>query len=353
MRLLAPPSLRRAAILSLLLLLAGVSRGAQTAAQFPSDWTNALGSLADKIAAVTKRGEILSLDVKNISSLSAADAEGLRQLLVTDLSRRNRRVGSASPGDTALQVTFSESVDSYVWVAKILGEDKENVVMVNVAAPNQRANLQEAPVTLHRKLIWAQDTRILDFGILGEGTAGGAAMLIVLDTDKLSFYNFYDNHWKLAREVSIERRGPTQRDIHGRLDLQAGKAELPHTQCAGDFQHAETVTCASVTATADSEFPRPPLATQGLSLEDYVVLAGSCGDGPLRLASGTGDWTEPDFIQAYAGKNLESLASPKIEFPGPVLELQRNDDGKWVRVVSRNLKTGWYEASIVSVSCGD
>src|ERR1700730_8168191 len=117
MRLLPPPSLRRAAMLSLLLLLAGVSRGAQTAAQFPSDWTNALGSLADKIAAVTKPGEILSFEVKNISSLSAADAEGLRQLLVTDLSRRNRRVGSASPGDTVLQLTFSESVDSYVWVA--------------------------------------------------------------------------------------------------------------------------------------------------------------------------------------------------------------------------------------------
>lgn len=319
---------------------------------FPSDWTNALGLLADKIAEVTKRGEGLSMEVKNISSLSAADVDGLRQLLVTDLSRRNRRVVTASSSDAALQVTFSESADGYVWIAQILGGDKENLAMVSVPAPNQKASSKEAPLTLHRKLIWEQDTKILDFGILRDPTAGEPSMLIVLDTDKLSFYSSEDRDWKLSRTVDLQHGRPVQRDVHGRLDLKASKVELPDAECTGDFQRPETVKCASITKTADTETPKQPIAIQGRSVEDYAVLAGTCGDDSLTLASGTGDWTEPDFIQAYEGRNL-SAASQQIPILGPVLELWGNDDGKSARVVSRNFKTGVYEASIVSVSCGD
>ncbi|HXN18533.1 MAG TPA: hypothetical protein VN875_09405 [Candidatus Binatus sp.] len=352
MRLLPRLFLRHAFIFAWLLAFAAASSEGQATAQFPPDWTNALGSLADKIAAVTKRGEGLSLEAKNISSLSAADVDSLRQLLLTDLSRRNRRVVTESSADAALQVTFSESADGYVWIAQILGGDQENVVMVSVAAPNQKASTTEAPLTLHRKLIWEQDMKILDFGILGEGMAGGSSMLIVLGSDKLSFYGSQDKSWKLARTVDLAHGGTAQRDLRGRLDLKAGKAELPGAECGGDFQHPETVTCSSITTTADRETPRQPIGIQARSVEDYAVLAGACGDDSLMLASGAGDWTVPDFIQGYDGRNL-SAATQQIQVPGPVLELLRNDDGKSARVVSRNLKTGVYEASIVSVSCDD
>jgi hypothetical protein len=352
MRLLPRLFLRRAFIFSLLLAFAAASSEGQAAAQFPPDWTNALGSLADKIAAITKRGEGLSLKAKNISSLSAADVDGLRQLLVTDLSRRNRRVVTESSADAALQLTFSESVDGYVWIAQIPGADKDSVVMVSVAAPNQKTSAKEPPLTLHRKLIWEQDTTILDFGILGEGTAGGPSMLIVMDTDKISFYGSQGQGWKLGRSVDLPHGRSAQRDIRGWLDLKAGKAESPGAECAGDFQHPETVTCANIPAIADPEIPMQPIAIQGRQAEDYVVLAGTCGHDSLTLASGTGDWTAPDFIQAYRGTNL-SAASQQIQVPGPVLELRRDDDGKSARIVSRNLKTGVYEASIVSVSCDD
>jgi hypothetical protein len=72
------------------------------------------------------------------------------------------------------------------------------------------------------------------------------------------------------------------------------------------------------------------------------------------LVTGTGDWTQRDQIQAYDLKNHQALANgPPLEFPGPVLALWPSEDGKTVRVISRNLQTGAYEASIVSVSCGD
>ena len=196
MRLLPRFSLLRASVISALLVFAGVSARAQTTAQFPSDWTNALGSLADKIAAVTKRSESLSLAVKNMSSLSAADVGGLHDVLVTDLARRNRRITKESLADATLQVTFSESADGYVWIAEILDGVKENVVMVTVTAPNQKTSGREAPLTLHRKLIWEQASRIVDFGILADSASDGASILIILDAGKLSFYKSPDKDWK-------------------------------------------------------------------------------------------------------------------------------------------------------------
>jgi hypothetical protein len=350
-----PPrfSLLRAIMISVILFFAGASARGQTTTQLPSDWTNALGSLADKIAAVTKRGESLSLEVKNMSSLSSADVDALHDALVTDLARRNRRITKESPADATLQVTFSESVNGYVWIAEILDGVKENVVMVSVAAPNQKASGREAPITLRRKLIWEQQARIVDFGILAEGSTGEASMLIILDVGKLSFYSSQDKDWKLAREIIIEHPRPPQRDIRGRVDLQTGEAQLPDAECAGDFRHPESVICTTMEPPADLEIPRQPIAVQGRNVEDYAVLAPVCNDSPLTLVTGQGDWTEPDSIQAYVGKVPGNSASSKIQFLGPVLELRRNADGKSARAVSRNLKTGMYEASIVSVSCGD
>jgi hypothetical protein len=353
MRLLPRFSLLRASIISVILFFAFVSARAQTTAQLPSDWTNALGSLADKIAAVTKRGESLSLEVKNMSSLSPADVDGLHDVLVTDLTRRNRRITKESPADATLQVTFSESANGYVWVAEIPDGVKENVVMVSVTAPNQKASRREAPITLHRKLIWEQEARIVDFGILAEDSTGEASVLIILDAGKLSFYRSQDKDWKLAREIAIEHPRPPQRNIRGRIDLQAGEAQLPDAECSGDFRHPESVICTTMTPPADPEIPRQAIAVQGRNVEDYAVLAPVCDDSPLTLVTGQGDWTEPDSIQAYVGKDPENSASSKIQFLGPVLELRRNADGKSARVVSRNLQTGTYEASIVSVSCGD
>jgi hypothetical protein len=353
MRLLPRFSLLRAIIISVILVFAGVTARAQTTTQLPSDWTNALGSLADKIAAITKRDESLSLQVNNMSSLSAADVDGLHDVLVTDLARRNRRITKESPADATLQVTFSESVDGYVWIAEILDGVKENVVMVSVTAPNQKASRQDSPLILHRKIVWEQEARIVDFGILAEDSSGEASMLITLDAGKLSFYRFQEKNWKLAREITIEHPRPPQRNIRGRVDLQTGEAQLPDAECAGDFRHPESVICTTMEPPADPEIPRQPIVVQGRNVEDYAVLAPVCDDSPLTLVTGQGDWTEPDSIQAYIGKDPENSARSKIQFLGPVLELRRNADGKSVRTVSRNLKTGRYEASIVSVSCGD
>jgi len=83
-------------------------------------------------------------------------------------------------------------------------------------------------------------------------------------------------------------------------------------------------------------------------------VASACRGGWQVLASGAGDWTERDQIQLYEIRDRKAIAiGQPLELPGPTLALWPTDDGKSARVVSRNLETGLYEASIVSAHCSD
>jgi hypothetical protein len=70
------------------------------------------------------------------------------------------------------------------------------------------------------------------------------------------------------------------------------------------------------------------------------------------LASVAGDWTEPDRLRSYdVAKDAAVADSEPLEFSGPILALWPMLDARTARVVSKNLQTGMYEASIVTVSC--
>jgi hypothetical protein len=88
--------------------------------------------------------------------------------------------------------------------------------------------------------------------------------------------------------------------------------------------------------------------------DDIVSIAAGCEGAWYVLVAGTGDWLQPDYLQAYAISGSEAVATGQsLQFPGPIFALWPADGGKSVRVVSRNLRTGLYEASIVSASCGN
>ena len=73
-------------------------------------------ALAEKIAAAVKPSRMVSLEMKNISSLGASEVEAVRVGLETELTGRGLRLGSSG---VAVEVTLSENVESYIWVAKI------------------------------------------------------------------------------------------------------------------------------------------------------------------------------------------------------------------------------------------
>jgi hypothetical protein len=97
-----------------------------------------------------------------------------------------------------------------------------------------------------------------------------------------------------------------------------------------------------------------PSATFSRWGDDIASLVTGCDGEWQVLVTGTGDWTEPDHIQTYDIRERQAAAvGQPLEFPGPILALWPSTDMRSARVVSRNLQTGLYEASIVSVTCSE
>jgi hypothetical protein len=98
---------------------------------------------------------------------------------------------------------------------------------------------------------------------------------------------------------------------------------------------------------------KPSATFSGWGDDIASVVTGCDGDWQV-LVTGTGDWTQPDHIQIYDIRDRQATpVGQTLEFPGPILALWPSTDMRSARVVSRNLQTGMYEASIVSVTCSE
>jgi hypothetical protein len=335
--------------------------------QLPSQWSDAVHSLAEKIAAAAVPSRSLALSMTNTSSLSGADSSAIYDSLLADLRSRGFVIASSattSSEEAQVRLTLSEGADGCVWVAEIRRNAENSGQVEMVAAPrlsdSQPGNGGKS-VALSRRMVWQQHGEILDFAILPAAEpagpdAPGAIGLVILEPERLVFYASQGSQWQLDRAVPIPHAAPWPRDLTGQIDLTAGKAVLPGMNCEGDFEHLETWRCAAThkatasVAVADQE----QLEIDGHPA-DFVPLGKVCDAlGPILLVTGTGDWTQPDRIRAYETDRGSPVAlGQAIEFSGPILAHAPAQDGKSARVVSRNLETGTYEASIVSVSCGD
>ncbi len=352
------PRLRVTIVAALLAVTVGASF-----AQLPPEWpeeNDAVRALAEKIAAAAAPAHSLALNVTNTSSLSAADASAVSVALAAELARRHFTIlspTSPSPADAQVQLTLSEGAEGYVWVAQIRGgANGEQVAIVAVPGPADRFPGQaEKSLALSQKLIWRQPEKFLDFALLA-ASQPGAIRLVILEPERLAFYTFEGSQWQSQRVVRIPHAAPWPRDVSGEIDASAGKASLPGVTCQGDWERQETVQCV-----AGRQEKRPATVADQEQLEidgraaDFVALGKVCDSfGPILLVTGPGDWTEPDQLRAYEVPGGAPIAiGQAIDFPGPILAHAAAEDGKSARVVSRNLQTGMYEASIVSVSCGD
>ena len=87
--------------------------------------------------------------------------------------------------------------------------------------------------------------------------------------------------------------------------------------------------------------------------DGVVSLETNCAQKWQLLATRSGDWTEPDSIQAFEIVDRQPLAvSSVVDFPGPVTALWEGDTPAQAHAVVRNLSSGMYEAYTLSLTCG-
>ena len=252
-----PHSLRRPLlfrVVTLVLLLSAGSAArlpAQQATQAASVWESATREFVAKLAAVGSVRGNGTLSVQNMCSLDAPTATLIGHSMLLQLNSRGFRLiqpatgggepsspPAAAPPNSAsidIRVTLSENLSGFIWIAELHTASGNKIVMLPVAAPPGISANEARPVPLlERTIVWRQPEAMLDFAIVG-ATPETPQQLIVLSPERVAFYNFQQDNWRLAASAAIEHAHPWPRDLRGRIEVDSGKLSvyLPGIFCSG------------------------------------------------------------------------------------------------------------------------
>lgn len=249
-----------------------------------SDWRVPAEQLARKVAVTTGPGA-MAVNVVNRSSLSHSEVEEVRRNLLAELGVLGVHFVNADQAAATVQVSLSENLQDYVWVAEIhQGGTQSSVVMVTASRPDTAAaERPPAGITIHKALLWADENRILDVAMV----SADPQHMILLESEGILLYRLQDGHWQQEQELPITHLHPWPRDLRGRLVSR--KDHLFDAYLPGIF-------CRS-TATA-------PLAVNCYESDDPWPL----GAGPLG--------TEPSGLSAFFAPTrnfFTGALSPGIE----------------------------------------
>jgi len=320
--------------------------------QNASGWDAPAASLVKKIVSMSENSKSLSLDVQNLSSLGPASVSEIRTAIESGLRHGGVNVQASGDTNDSAVITLSENALEYVWVAKIRHGGSEKIAIVDFPRGSARSDSGASEgITLQRQIVWQQREPMLDFAMISD--ADGNASVIVLEPARLSLHGHAGSPADQTLEFPAGSAARMQRDPKGRIDMASGTADVPGVRCSGGFDRFEQIQCVAApqSKTLPDALSGYTIVLDGRNVE-AAKLGNSCGSELLVLASGTGDWTVADSVRAYAlADNQLSPVGSAVHFAGPVLAIWPSDDGKSARVISRNLETGMYEASIVSVTC--
>jgi hypothetical protein len=331
---------------------------------------DAVAALAKRVSARLQASETVRVTSRNLSSLPAAEAAKAQTAVARALQRRVR-----NPMQVELTLTISENLRGYILVAEIRRENETVVEMAEFQAPSSSAPAR-APFTIESKLLWEQETPILDVVLLSDS-------MLVLDTAGLIRYERREGKWERAAAVELP---VVVRDPRGRLETNADTITIqePGTTCTvpikmtapaqcedggqfkaarntqdlhdwrGEFFASAELGGDTVVAEVDGRIHiydgvhAPQAVFEGWG-SDFATIA-ACG-GRHIAAAAAGDAASSDSIALYDLANRTPVrVSELMELPGPVTALWPAGEG--AIVVARNLSTGKYAAYSLALDCG-
>ncbi len=207
------------------------------------DWSTPEAQLAGKIAAVTGPGAA-SAEITNRSSLSRAEADEISGGLRAHLAGLGLRFVSSDAAAAVINISLSENLQDYVWVAEIRqGAGTSSVLMISFSRPGHAFSTQErATVSIHKALLWHQPEQILDVAIMD----GSPTEMAVLDTSQVALYRLESGRWQIEASLPIAHARAWPRDPRGRLVLRKDHlfdAYLPGVLCRSTSQAPLGLNC--------------------------------------------------------------------------------------------------------------
>ncbi len=381
-------------ILLLLILFLVVPSVSWSQTPPPNPWRDPARELAKRIVGVIGRQDALSLAYENRSSLSHTEVILIRKTIEQELAK-NGVATTDGIGTAGATVTFSENPQILVWVARVIWNDSQKTIFLELPRPQSISSPASSGVNLRSELFWEQSAPILDvvdFRI----SPVEEPLLAVLEPRQIQILEYRASGWNLRESFPLPRTALVGRDPRGSVDWRPEEvfARFSGETCTLNFTLSKRVLCEgernqALAPPGQRASPKLESAYSGVlfELEGKQVWLFAASDGIARLAeqqaptsilaSFTGwgsqltalqtncrsgmqalvtrptDWTEPDAILAFEFEELEAvpISSPLI-VSGPVLKLHAavSDQSAWA--VVRNLRTDRYEIHSITLSCG-
>ncbi|HXY16031.1 MAG TPA: hypothetical protein VEI26_16160 [Terriglobales bacterium] len=394
----------RASCLLWMLLQAGIALAA--------DWQIPAGQLAQRITGITGPGTV-AVTVVSRSSLSESDVQDIRRKLVTELAAYGVQSAAFDQAAASVQVTLSENLGSYLWVAEIRQGTSEPVVVM-ISMPGEIGGAAEGssiPLSIRQTLLLSAETPILDATIID----GNPSYLVVLQPEKIGLYRMQNGSWQLEQSFAVVHVRPWPRDLRGRLIVRKDHlfdAYLPGVYCRSGVAAPLNLTC------DDSDDPWPLTGNPGdpraffsgarnfftgalspgvqkqtnapafysaapLPRDKYTLWVFAGVDGRIHFLDGVSNQVLPqstwgsgvasvrsgcgmgwqiladsnedgptDEVRAFEILDREPVAvSAPSEFHGPLTALWSDSYSTAITAVSHNSETGRYEAYRLSIDC--
>lgn len=360
--------------------------------------------LAAKIVLAAAPSRSIVLSVNNMSSLTVEEASSIEQDLRADLVAQG--AVNTDPAATHVDVALSQNIDGFLWVVAIGAEPETKVITFKPAATrNPVEDESRAVPVLRRSILLRQQEPILDFA---QTSTSVGQMLLLLEPEQILTLGYSGKDWHVNASAPIHHSQPWPRDLRGHIVISSSEGFegfLPGVHCVGTFSPSLSVNCEesatapwsagnfylsfvnarnylSVSASSSSDLMEAYstalfanrsaviAGTDGIRRfwidgalavlpsahwgDDIAPIASPCGTHEEIMVTASGDWTQRDHLQPF--ELAGSTASPSgdaIDFAGPITALWSSENGNSVRAISRNLETGLYEASIISISCGN
>jgi len=379
---------------------------------FATDWRAPEKRLAEEIAAITGPG-VIAVEIANRSSISSAEVETIRRLLISDLASAGVRVWDPDQAAAVARLTFSENLDDYVWVAEVQqGTSAPVISIISVPRPESTPGAQTVmPLSLHIAPLISSPDRVLDVAVL----EGNPRKLLALGADAVTVYDFKDTRWAQTQALAIAHTRPLPRDLRGRIILRRDHpfdVYLPGLVCHSTSASPLAMNCSpsddpwplqaqdsSVSSffspaqnfftgalvpgvgkqkSAPAFYSAAAVPRENYSLwifagvdrqvhlldginqqtlenvrwgSDIAAVRASCRPTSQVLATSAGD-EATDSVQAFEFPDREPVAvSQKLNLNGKIAALWTAPTGDEAIVVYRSVDSGDYEAAQLNLTC--
>jgi len=322
-----------------LILLTFLLLGHSAAAADTNSLDDAIIALADRVAAIPDLHGPLRLEFATGDGVAASPGKTWQESFKKELEARQLSLTeeqSAPP----LRVALTATPTQWILVASVRSSDHDEVRFVSLPRASIRLPaMPAAPLRIERQLVFESPERILDASSLWNGSEGGIVLLAYRNGQLTALQT--DRAGAVKQFIPILAADPQpSRDPRGELSAGGTNVEvlLPAKTCSFGWASPSEVKCRAV---------KPVW-------RGTTVLTPPCDPAGWKIVSEGRDWTVPEVLQVVPDRAArEGSAAILSELPGPILNVNGEQNPASALVVTRNLHSGDYEVYRITLACGN